>query len=129
MTAHSPSSRICSTSHTIVARAHSVRNRLMIASRPGSGSVHPLVMDGLFRIHRGQAVDVRRIEAADPSRNDDRGRRHVVVAGSADACTPATARPDGSAIFAKLASQAMAAGEEHAIDLPPGTVSAQAWPG
>src|SRR5690606_12339048 len=44
-------------------------------------------------------------------------------------CTPATARPEGSAIAAKLASQAIAAGEEQAIDLPPGTVSAQAVPG
>src|SRR5690606_25087233 len=48
---------------------------------------------------------------------------------SASLCTPATARPEGSAIFAKLASQAIAAGEEQAIDLPPGTVSAAAWPG
>src|SRR5690606_41882255 len=44
-------------------------------------------------------------------------------------CTPATARPDGSAIVAKLASQAIAAGEEQAIDLPPGTVSAAAGVG
>src|SRR5690606_27689562 len=43
--------------------------------------------------------------------------------------TPATARPDGSAIVAKLASQAIAAGEEQAIDLPPGTVSAAAGVG
>jgi hypothetical protein len=48
---------------------------------------------------------------------------------SAALCTPATARPDGSAAFAKLASQAIAAGDEQAIDLPPGTVSAQAVPG
>lgn len=45
---------------------------------------------------------------------------------SACSCTPATARPDGSAIAAKLASQAIAAGEEQAIDLPLGTVSAAA---
>lgn len=44
----------------------------------------------------------------------------------ASLCTPATARPDGSAMLAKLASQAMAAGEEQAMDLPPGTVSAAA---
>ena len=31
-----------------------------------------------------------------------------------------------SAIVAKLASQAIAAADEHAIDLPPGTVSAAA---
>ena len=48
---------------------------------------------------------------------------------SAALCTPDTARPDGSAIFAKLASQAIAAGDEQAMDLPPGTVSAQACPG
>src|SRR5690606_5147811 len=40
-----------------------------------------------------------------------------------------SARPDGSAIVAKLASQAIAAGEEQAIDLPPGTVSAAAGVG
>ena len=44
-------------------------------------------------------------------------------------CTPAIALPDGSAAAAKLASQAIAAGEEQAIDLPPGTVSAAAGPG
>jgi len=57
--------------------------------------------------------------------------RHVVQPASttplmASLCTPATARPDGSAIVAKLASHAIAAGEEQAIDLPPGTVSAAA---
>ena len=41
----------------------------------------------------------------------------------------ATARPDGSAIVANAASQAIAAGDEHAIDLPPGMVRAQASPG
>src|SRR5690606_36462152 len=45
---------------------------------------------------------------------------------SAWSWTPATARPDGSAMLAKLASQAIAVGEEQAIDLPPGTVSAAA---
>src|SRR5690606_5157785 len=55
--------------------------------------------------------------------------RVVQAAGSACACTPATARPDGSAIAAKLVSQAIAAGEEQAMDLPPGTVWAQAGPG
>src|SRR5688500_4559084 len=44
-------------------------------------------------------------------------------------CTPATARPDGSAASANAASHAIAAGVEHAIDLPPGTVRAQASPG
>ena len=55
----------------------------------------------------------------------------AVVAGPATASwwIPATARPDGSAIFAKLASQAIAAGDEQAIDLPPGTVSAAAGDG
>ncbi len=32
-------------------------------------------------------------------------------------------------MLAKLASQAIAAGDEQAIDLPPGTVSAAAWVG
>ena len=44
-------------------------------------------------------------------------------------CTPATARPDGSAAFAKAGSQAIAAADEQAIDLPPGIVCAQASPG
>jgi hypothetical protein len=44
-------------------------------------------------------------------------------------CTSRTARPDGSAMAAKAGSQANAAGDEHAIDLPPGTVAAQASPG
>jgi len=35
--------------------------------------------------------------------------------------TPRTARPDGSALAAKLSSQAMAAGVLHAIDGPSGT--------
>jgi len=48
------------------------------------------------------------------------------VSYSACSCTPATARPDGSAIAAKLASHSKAAGVEQAIDLPPGTVSAAA---
>lgn len=39
------------------------------------------------------------------------------------------AHPDGSAALANDASQAIAAGDEHAIDLPPGTVAAQAAPG
>lgn len=50
-------------------------------------------------------------------------------AGNAAWCTPATARPDGSAALANDASHAIAAGDEHAIDLPPGTVAAQAAPG
>ncbi len=44
-------------------------------------------------------------------------------------CTPATARPEGSAMAAKLASHAIAAGDEQAMDFPPGTVSAAAWVG
>ena len=48
---------------------------------------------------------------------------------SAASCTPATARPDGSAASANDASHAIAAGDEHAIDLPPGTVAAHAAPG
>jgi hypothetical protein len=44
-------------------------------------------------------------------------------------CMPCTARPDGSALPAKAGSHASAAGEEQAIDLPPGTVAAQASPG
>src|SRR2546422_683861 len=39
--------------------------------------------------------------------------------------TPATARPDGSAALANSGSQAIAAGDEQAIDGPPGTVRAQ----
>ena len=48
------------------------------------------------------------------------------AAGTLGYAALATARPDGSAILAKLASQAIAAGEEQAMDLPPGTVSAAA---
>src|SRR3546814_13718640 len=44
-------------------------------------------------------------------------------------CTPATARPEGSAAAANAASHSIATGDEHAIDLPPGTVRAQASPG
>ncbi len=61
-----------------------------------------------------------------PLSQRERGKGHTP---SACSCTPATARPEGSAIFAKLASQAIAAGEEQAIDLPPGTVSAAAGVG
>src|SRR5262245_41816393 len=48
---------------------------------------------------------------------------------TAASCTPAIARPDGSAAAANAASHAIAAGEEHAIDFPPGTVAAQTAPG
>src|SRR5690606_34923982 len=48
---------------------------------------------------------------------------------SAALCTPATARPDGSAAAAKAASHSIAAGDEQAIERPPGTVRAQASPG
>src|SRR5690606_23889636 len=44
-------------------------------------------------------------------------------------CTPATARPEGSAAASNAAAQAIAAAEEQAIDLPPGTVRAQDSPG
>ena len=45
------------------------------------------------------------------------------------ACTSRIARPEGSARDAKVASHAIAAGDEHAIDFPPGTVRAAASPG
>src|SRR5260370_781711 len=56
------------------------------------------------------------------------GRNHARATSSgalAARCTPATARPDGSAAVANPGSQAIAAADEHAIDGPPGTVSAQ----
>src|SRR5262245_5329610 len=69
--------------------------------------------------------------SAEPARTPPEDQHHGVVttASIADWCTPATARPDGSAILAKASSQAIAAGEEQAIDLPPGTVPAHAAPG
>jgi|GEM_PF-4244171 len=53
----------------------------------------------------------------------------AVDQASAFSCTPFTARPEGSASLANSGSQAMAAGDEQAMDLPPGTVAAQASPG
>ena len=52
--------------------------------------------------------------------------RHAATAAS---CTPATDRPDGSAALANAGSHSSAAVDEQAIDLPPGTVAAQASPG
>src|SRR6185437_7957659 len=57
-----------------------------------------------------------------------RFQRHLHQA-TACWCTPRTARPDGSAIAANAGSHASAAGDEQAMDLPPGTVAAQASPG
>jgi surfactin synthase thioesterase subunit len=58
------------------------------------------------------------------------GKINTILAQASEArWTPATARPEGSAAAAKLASQAIAAAEEQAMDLPPGTVLAQATPG
>src|SRR5690606_34190222 len=55
-------------------------------------------------------------------------RIQALTHGIAALCTPATARPEGSAAAANVASHSIAAGDEHAIDLPPGTVRAQASP-
>src|SRR5690625_2239037 len=48
---------------------------------------------------------------------------------TAAACTPLTARPEGSAMPANSGHQSSAAGDEQAIDFSPGTVCTQACPG
>src|SRR5690606_13933558 len=120
---------------------------------PARREAGPAVQRG----HRGDARAVRRAlgggpagtarhprrPALVPGRGADRAAHLGVAAVEADliaalagglhaqdlACTPTTARPEGSAAAVNAASHSIAAGEEQAIDLPPGTVRAQASPG
>lgn len=108
--------------------------RARIHQRRAPGGQHPGHQRESGRARTPGGQPRHRLEAragTDRPQRQHPGDRQQAGAGHANACacTPATARPEGSAIAAKLASQAIAAGEEQAIDLPPGTVSAAAGVG